>query len=161
VIVVPHVVLGAVAPDGTPPLPAMLGEIHVWRERNSLTIGECPAWEFRDEANAAFATLQLVATLSPTRAVWLAWVPGDVRDGAVAPLFASFAGALEAVGALEAYWPVDSDGGVSQVDSPEVLAAWPAAWRQRTAVDLPADGADPGALLPTLTGPRIVGAALA
>lgn len=146
-----HVVLGAMLPDGSPPLPATLGDVVVWSDVYPLEIGSCPAWEFRDGANAAFVTIQRVATIGPDRAVWLAYVPAVAR-GETAPLLAALADPLTQVGALEGYWPVAADWTIGAVDSPEVLAAWPAEWRVR--LDTDADGAAP-------SGARCVGAGLA
>ena len=135
-----HVVLGAMLPDGSPPLPATLGDVVVWSAVYPLTIGDCPAWEFRDGDAQAFVTIQRVAVLSPTRAVWLAYVPAVAR-GETAPLLAALADPLAAAGVLEGYWPVASDWTLPPDVPAEALAAWPAEW--------------------TVDGIRIVGAGLA
>jgi len=160
VIASAHVVLGAALPDGTPPLPETLGDARIWSAVYPLDIGNCPAWEYRDGADARFVVIQRVALLDSARAVWIAYVPALER-GEVSPLLAMLADPLLAMGVLEAYWPVAADGTIAAVDAPEVLAAWPAAWRQHLPEDLPADGAESGAPLPPPTGARIIGATLA
>lgn len=146
-----HVVLGAILPDGSPPLPELLGDARIWSAVYPLAIGDCPAWEYRDGGDARFVVIQRVALLGDGRAVWLAYVPA-VERGEVSPLLAMIAQPLVAMGILEAYWPVDADGAIGAVDSPEVLAAWPAAWRVR--LDSDAEDAPP-------SGALIVGAGLA
>lgn len=146
-----HVVIGAAMADGTPPLPEMLGDVRVWSDRFELEIGSCPAWEYRDGADARFVVIQRVAMIGDARAVWIAYVPA-IERGEVAPLLAMLAEPLAAAGVLEGYWPVAADGTIGAVDSAETLAAWPAAWRMR--LDTDAEAAPP-------SGPRIVGAGLA
>ena len=146
-----HVVVGAMLPDGSPPLPRTLGDVVVWEQCHPLQVGDCPAWEFRDGAAQAFVTIQRVATLGPARAVWLAYVPAMTR-GETAPLLAALADPLTAAGVLEGYWPVAADWTIGAVDSAEALAAWPASWRVRLPSD--AEGDPP-------SGEQCVGAGLA
>lgn len=168
----PRIAIGKVAGDGSPPLPAAIGAVSVWSRRAAASIGDCPAWEYRsggsttNDASAHLVTIQRVAlcTLPDTSpgAVWVAWVPADLRDGSNA-IFASLAPALVSLGILVAYWPGDAAGTISAVEADTsaaalaVLAAWPATWRVR----LPADAGTFGGAQPAPTGPRCVAAGLA
>ena len=163
----PTIVLGAMAPDGSPPLPAALGGVTVWSRVVAYAIGACPAWEFRDTLDAPFVTIQLVAQIDAARAVWLAWVPADVR-GAPANAFVAMAPGLLLAGVLTSWWPVAADGTVPALeadggaDALTALAAWPPAWRLRLDADAPGDPrATPPVPPGPPSGPRCIGAALA
>lgn len=161
----PKVVLGA-APDPLPPLPQTFAGVPIWADVSPLEIGPCAAWEYRHTELGRCVVLQLVALLENDRAVYVAWVPADARDG-LNPIFAQLAPLLAAAGTLVAYWDCNLVDGclIPELTGPhaaEVIAAWPEAWRVR----LPGDAlGDPMAVSPVPaanpTGPLCLGAVLA
>ncbi len=166
-IMSPRVVLGAVNADGSPPLPRMLGAAVVWSRCYPCSIGSCPAWEYRDEASDQLVTIQRVALVGASQAVWIAWVPSTLRAGDNA-LFDALAPALSSAGILAAYWPCAADGSIPAVEADTsanalaVLAAWPATWRQWAANDVQPDPlATPPIVGSGPSGPRLIGEGLA
>lgn len=139
----PRIVLGA-APNPAPPLPAELGGIPIWSERVECLIGGCLSWEYRHPEYGLSAVVQLVSVLGE-RAIYVAWVPAQERDGAN-PVFAALAPALVASGALAGHWACSFASGMfrplldASPGAAEVLAGWPLAWRDATE-----EGEPPGA----------------
>lgn len=137
----PRVVLGSINPDGTPPLPQSLGVVPVWSERHERAVGACPAWEFTHAPTGRLVVVQRVALVTlpggAAGALYVAWVPADLRDGDNA-MFEALASVLTSLGVLVAHWPCVDVGGdllCPALDADATPAAdvarvaWPASWR--------------------------------